>query len=163
MKDYETPTCKRNARFLTSRENCTKQTHKSINKHIRTIWLLTTGNTPATRHKYKMVQRQYTEYQEENGFSLMQENLLVNFIFMLKSTSSPGSLWSIYSIIKKWYKTTHSIDVKNWVLVTRFSSRVPCRSKTLLNTIVQQIWSSSHPTTKVKDSSHSKHSHQEPQ
>ena len=43
---------------------------------------------------------------------------MINYIMILNNKYSPRSLWSTYSILKKWYKIKKNINIKDWTLVT---------------------------------------------
>eukprot|EP00957_Ditylum_brightwellii_P150331 11447618-Ditylum_brightwellii.AAC.1 len=66
--------------------------------------ILTTASTPASRHKYVSKQAEYINWLEKEGVDACQPNVMINYITVLNDKYSPGSMWSTYSILKKWYK-----------------------------------------------------------
>eukprot|EP00957_Ditylum_brightwellii_P049823 3777281-Ditylum_brightwellii.AAC.1 len=80
--------------------------------------ILTTTNTPSFRRKCALKQAEYMQWLEKEGVDACWPNTMINYIMMLNDKRSPGSLWSTYSILKKWNKIKKSIDIKDWALVT---------------------------------------------
>eukprot|EP00957_Ditylum_brightwellii_P114205 8707334-Ditylum_brightwellii.AAC.1 len=80
--------------------------------------ILTTANMPASRCKYAAKQAEFVQWFEKEGVDACQQNAMINYIMVLKDMYSPGSLWSTYSILKKWYKIEKDIHIKDWQLVT---------------------------------------------
>eukprot|EP00957_Ditylum_brightwellii_P038353 2899290-Ditylum_brightwellii.AAC.1 len=63
--------------------------------------ILTTANTPASRHKYAAKQAEYIKWLEKEGVDACQPNTMINYAMVLNDKYSPESLWSTHSILKK--------------------------------------------------------------
>jgi len=79
--------------------------------------ILTTANAPSSRRKYASKQAEYVQWLEKEGVDASQPNAMINYIMILNNKYSPGSLWSTYLILKKWYKIEKNINIKDWTLV----------------------------------------------
>eukprot|EP00957_Ditylum_brightwellii_P037262 2820773-Ditylum_brightwellii.AAC.1 len=79
--------------------------------------ILTTANAPPSRHKCALKQAEYMQWLEKEGADASQPNAMISYIMVLNNKHSPGSLWSTYSILRKWYKIEIIINIKDWVIV----------------------------------------------
>eukprot|EP00957_Ditylum_brightwellii_P083053 6313375-Ditylum_brightwellii.AAC.1 len=97
-------------------EFMSKLNRQVVEMNLDAMRILTTANALSSRRKYALKQVEYVQWLEKEGVDASQPNAMINYIMILNDKYSPGSLWSTYSILKKWHKIEKNINIKDWTL-----------------------------------------------